>query len=478
MRILLTGANGYIGMRLLPKLLDDGHEVICAVRNKIRFTSNEELIEKVEIVELDFLEDTEAPEKIRDIDVAYYLIHSMSASTKDFDEKEAEAARNFNKMMSGTSVKQVIYLSGIINEKELSKHLKSRKQVEEILYKGYFNLTVLRAAIIVGSGSSSFEIIRDLCEKLPMMVTPKWVKTRCQPIAIRNIIQYLTGVIGREDCYNESFDVGGPDILTYKEMMLKYAEVRDLKIWIVDVPVMSPKLSSYWLYFVTSTSYRLAQNLVDSMKVEVITKDTRLQEKLNIEPIHYKEAIEMAFYKIEQNEVVSSWKDSLSSGRFRKELNKYVQLPKYGCLRDKKEVKIEDPEAVLERIWSIGGLNGWYYADFLWKVRGFLDKLFGGVGLRRGRTHPNKINAGDSLDFWRVLLADREEKRLLLFAEMKVPGEAWLEFKIDENNVLHQNATFRPKGLLGRLYWYSMYPFHYFIFEGMINTIAKGKKKE
>ncbi|SDS07136.1 SDR family oxidoreductase [Christiangramia echinicola] len=477
MRILLTGANGYIGMRLLPQLLEQGHEVVCAVRNKNRFTSNDELKEKVEIVELDFLEDSSAPEKIRNIDIAYYLIHSMTGSTKDFDKQEALAAENFIKMMSETSVNQVIYLSGIINEEKLSKHLKSRKAVEEILYKGEFNLTVLRAAIIVGSGSSSFEIIRDLCEKLPVMVTPKWVKTRSQPIAIRNIIQYLTGVIDRKECYNESFDVGGPDVLTYQEMMEQYAEVRDLKIWIVGVPFMSPKLSSYWLYFVTSTSYRLAQNLVDSMSVEVITKDTRLKEILNIELISYKEAIRLAFYKIEQNEVLSSWKDSLSSGRFRKELNKYIQIPKYGCLQDKKSIKVDNPEEALERVWAIGGLNGWYYGNWLWKFRGYIDKLFGGVGLRRGRTHPNNINAGDSLDFWRVLLADKEEKRLLLFAEMKVPGEAWLEFKIDEDNVLHQNATFRPKGLLGRAYWYAMYPFHFFIFEGMINKIAKGIKK-
>ncbi len=477
MRILVTGANGYIGMRLLPQLLEQGHEIVCAVRNKDRFTSVEELKQKVEIVELDFLEDTKAPEKIRNIDVAYYLIHSMTASTSDFDKQEALAAKNFNKMMAGTSVNQVIYLSGIINEEKLSKHLKSRKAVEEILYKGDFNLTVLRAAIIVGSGSSSFEIIRDLCEKLPLMVTPKWVKTKSQPIAIRNIIQFLTGVIGREDCYNESFDVGGPDVLTYQEMMEQYAEVRGLKIWIFGVPFMSPKLSSYWLYFVTSTSYRLAQNLVDSMSVEVITRDTRLQEILDIEMISYKEAIKLAFFKIEQNEVISSWKDSLSSGRFRKELNKYIQIPKYGCMQDKKSVKVDDPEETLERVWAIGGLTGWYYGNWLWKVRGYLDKLAGGVGLRRGRTNPNKINAGDSLDFWRVLLADKEEKRLLLFAEMKVPGEAWLEFKIDDNNVLHQNATFRPKGLLGRAYWYAMYPFHFFIFEGMINRIAKGNKK-
>ncbi|MFV8224912.1 SDR family oxidoreductase [Christiangramia aquimixticola] len=472
MRILLTGANGYIGMRLLPQLLEQGHEVICAVRNKNRFTSNEDLQENVEVVELDFLKDDTAPQKIKDIDIAFYLIHSMSASTSDFDEKEAQAARNFNKIMAETSVKQVIYLSGIINEEKLSKHLESRKAVEETLYKGKFNLTVLRAAIIVGSGSSSFEIIRDLCEKLPAMITPKWVNTRIQPIAIRNIIQYLTGVIGREDCYNQSFDVGGPDILTYKEMMEQYAEVRGLKIWIVSVPVMSPKLSSYWLYFVTSTSYRLAQNLVDSMSVEVITKDTRLQEILNIDLISYKEAIAQAFYKIEQNEVISSWKDSLSSGRLDKGLNKYIQIPTYGCVQDKKSIKVDEPEIVLERIWAIGGLNGWYYGNWLWQIRGHFDKLFGGVGLRRGRTHPTRINAGDSLDFWRVLLADKENRRLLLFAEMKVPGEAWLEFRIDENNVLHQVATFRPKGLLGRAYWYAMYPFHFFIFEGMIQKIA------
>ena len=262
--------------------------------------------------------------------------------------------------------------------------------------------------------------------------------------------------------------------MTYQEMMEQYAEVRELKLWIFGVPFMSPKLSSYWLYFVTSTSYRLAQNLVDSMSVEVITRDTRLKEILDIDLISYKEAIEMAFYKIEQNEVISSWKDSLSSGRFRKELNKYVQIPKYGCLQDKKSIEVKDPEEALKRVWAIGGLNGWYYGNWLWKVRGYMDKLAGGVGLRRGRTHPNKINAGDSLDFWRVLLADKEERRLLLFAEMKVPGEAWLEFKIDEDNVLHQNATFRPKGLLGRAYWYAMYPFHFFIFEGMINKIAYG----
>lgn len=474
MKILLTGANGYIGLRLLPQLLELGHEVICAVRNRKRFAANKDVLAKIKIVEIDFLKDTIAPDLIKDIDVAYYLIHSMTASTKDFDDQEALAATNFNKIMAGTTVNQVIFLSGIVNEEKLSKHLQSRKRVEDILYQGNYNITVLRAAIIVGSGSSSFEIIRDLCEKLPIMITPKWVRTKCQPLAVRDVLNFLSGVIGNEKCYNESFDIGGPDILSYKEMMQQYAEVRGLKLCIIEVPVMSPKLSSYWLYFVTSTSYKLALNLVDSMKVEVVTNDTRLQEILGIKPISYKEAIKLAFYKIEQNQVVSSWKDSMSSGRFKNELSQYIQVPTYGCLKDEKSVKIEDPELVLNRIWAIGGLNGWYYGNWLWKVRGYLDKVFGGVGLRRGRTHPSEISAGDSLDFWRVLLANKEEKRLLLFAEMKIPGEAWLEFEIDDENVLHQTATFRPKGIWGRLYWYTMLPFHYFIFGGMLRQIAKG----
>ncbi len=474
MRILLTGANGYIGLRLVPQLLELGHEVVCAVRDKKRFSPNKELLKRVEVVEIDFLQAAKIPEEIKNIDIAYYLIHSMSASTSDFDSKEAQAATTFNEIMAGTTVKQVIYLSGIINNEELSKHLESRKKVEEILYQGNFNVTVLRAAIIVGSGSSSFEIIRDLCEKLPLMVTPSWVKTKCQPISIRDVLQFLTGVIGLEKAYNESFDIGGPDIITYKQMMQQYAEVRNLKILIIDVPVLSPKLSSYWLYFVTATSFKLAQNLVDSMKVEVISNDKRLQDILEIEPISYKEAIKLAFNKIEQNQVLSSWKDSMSSGRFQKDLNKYIQVPTYGCLKDAQSIKVENPEEVLNRIWAIGGIQGWYYGNWLWKIRGYFDKLFGGVGLRRGRTNATEIASGDSLDFWRVLLADKEQKRLLLFAEMKVPGEAWLEFEIDDENILHQTATFRPRGLWGRLYWYTMLPFHYFIFEGMLNKIAKG----
>lgn len=473
MRILLTGANGYVGKRLLPELLNQGHEVVCCVRNKNRLGLDAATLKKITIWEVDFLDEPQFENLPNSFDVAFYLIHSMTSSTEKFDEMEAKSALNFNTYLYKIGTRQVVYLSGIVNQDNLSKHLQSRLNVEEILYQGNFKTTVLRAAIIVGSGSSSFEIIRDLCEKLPVMITPKWVLTKSQPIAIRDVIQYLIGVMLNEKCYNESFDIGGPNIITYKQMMLLYAKTRKIKLWIFTIPVMTPKLSSYWLYFVTSTSYKLAVNLVDSMKMEVVCKDNRLQQILGVKPISYVDAIKLAFLKIEQNLVISSWKDSLVSGRFKEDLSGYIQVPTYGCLKDIKALKIKNPEAVIENIWSIGGEKGWYYGNWLWEIRGFMDKLVGGVGLQRGRTHTNEIASGDSLDFWRVLLADKEEKRLLLFAEMRLPGEAWLEFRIDENNVLHQIATFRPKGLLGRLYWFSVLPFHYFIFNGMINNIAK-----
>ncbi|GGG55364.1 epimerase [Croceivirga lutea] len=473
MKILLTGANGYIGMRILPQLLDMGHDVVCAVRDQNRLSIDKETREKVEIIEIDFLDEIPKNPIPKDIEAAYYLIHSMTSSISDFDEKEAKAAKKFNELVSKTQLKQVIYLSGIVNDEQLSKHLSSRKNVEDILYQGEFSLTVLRAGIIVGSGSSSFEIIRDLCEKLPLMITPKWVLTKTQPIAIRDVIAFLSGVLGNKDTYNQSFDIGGPDVLTYKEMLHKYAKVRGFKNYIFTVPVMTPKLSSYWLYFVTSTSYKLAVNLVDSMKMEVIAKDNKLQQLLNIKTHSYEQAIDLAFKKIEQNQVISSWKDSIASGQVKKNLEKYIQVPKYGVLKDVQTLKIEDSEKTLENIWRIGGETGWYYGSWLWKIRGYLDKLNGGPGLRRGRTNPDRIFPGDALDFWRVLLADKKAKRLLLFAEMRLPGEAWLEFKIDDNNVLHQTATFRPKGLKGRLYWYSVLPFHFFIFNGMIKNIAQ-----
>ncbi|GAA4299317.1 SDR family oxidoreductase [Nibribacter koreensis] len=473
MKILLTGATGYIARRLLPVLLEAGHAVVCCVRDKQRFIAENYPDAKLTVIEVDFLKKETLAAIPLDIDAAYYLIHSMSTSSGDFSSMEAAAAQNFVEALALTQVQHIVYLSGIVNERHLSKHLQSRQRVEEILGTSAIPLTTLRAGIIVGSGSASFEIIRDLVEKLPVMIAPKWLNTHCQPIAIRNVIEFLAGVLCRPSTFHQSFDIGGPDILTYKQMLLQFAEVRGLKRSIFIVPVMTPRLSSYWLYFVTATSYPLARNLVDSMKVEMVCAPNQLAQELGIHLLPYKEAIAMAFDKIEQNEVISSWKDALSSNILSKGIAQHIEMPVNGCFKDVQRVPVQDPELALQKIWAIGGTNGWYYGNWLWVIRGILDKLVGGVGLRRGRKSPTKIQAGDSLDFWRVLLASKEQKRLLLYAEMKLPGEAWLEFKIT-GNTLEQTATFRPLGIWGRLYWYAVLPFHGFIFKGMINQIAAG----
>jgi uncharacterized protein YbjT (DUF2867 family) len=457
---------------LLPILLAEGHEVICCVRDKRRTDLSNFDGENIKIIELDFLNEKSLDLIPKDINVAYYLIHSMSVSTNDFDTLEEISATNFRNSIQKTDVKQVIYLSGIVNEEELSKHLSSRKNVEDILGSGTYNLTTLRAGIIVGSGSASFEIMRDLVEKLPIMVTPKWLNTKSQPIAIRNVLEFLKGVMLNEYTYNKSFDIGGPEIFTYKEMLLTFAEVRNLKRTIITLPIMTPKLSSYWLYFVTSTSYRLAINLVDSMKVEVICKENDLAERLQIKLIPYKEAVKLAFDKIDQQDVISSWIDAQSSNVLAKGISNLIEVPTFGCFQDKREKAVKNEKETVDKIWAIGGENGWYYGNFLWAMRGFMDKLSGGIGLRRGRKSHTKLSVGDALDFWRVLYADKEEKRLLLYAEMKLPGEAWLEFKI-ENNILYQTATFRPLGLWGRIYWYAVLPFHGFIFKGMMNKLTE-----
>lgn len=478
MKILLTGTTGYIAKRLLPVLLEQGHEVICSVRDKNRLPKDGIYNHtRVSLFEADYLNEISYNKILDGVDAAYYLIHSMSSGIDDFERLEAESASNFVNLINKTTAKQIIYLGGITNETKLSRHLASRKNVEEVLKRGKVPVTILKAGIIVGSGSASFEIIRDLVEKLPIMIAPKWLKTKHQPIAIRNVIESLTGVLLNEKTFNRSFDIGGPDVLSYKEMLQRFAEVRGLKRVILSVPVMTPRLSSYWLYFVTATSYKLAVNLVNSMKVEIVARDNDLVKMLDLNLISYKDAIKLAFQKIEQNMVVSSWKDSLVSSSRENSLQSHINIPVNGCFVDKREKEITtNTEHVLNNVWSIGGERGWYYANWLWGVRGFIDKIFGGVGLRRGRTNSFAIDTGDTLDFWRVLAADKKNKRLLLYAEMKLPGEAWLEFTIIEKNgksFLQQTATFRPKGLLGRLYWYSVLPFHYFVFDGMGRNIVK-----
>ncbi len=475
MKILLTGATGYIGKRLLPVLVDKGHQVVCCVRDLNRFNPPESLKSKIDVIELDLLDTSTMANIPKDIDGAYYLVHSMSSS-KDYEKLEHDSALNFKEAMNATAVKHVVYLSGIINAEGLSKHLSSRKNVEEELSRGRYKLTTLRAGIIIGSGSASFEIIRDLVEKLPLMITPKWLQTRCQPIGVTDVIRFLVKSLFNEKGFDKDFDIGGPDILTYKEMLLEFAAVRNLKRSIFIVPVMTPRLSSYWLYFVTSTSYNLAIALVNSMKVEVICRNNDWAKILGIEPISYRAALEKAFNKIESNEIISSWKDAMSSGTMEMEISDFINVPSFGCFKDQREMKFDSFENTVDRIWRIGGKNGWYYGNWLWEIRGFLDNMVGGVGLRRGRTSEVELHSGDAVDFWRVLYANKKEGRLLLFAEMKLPGEAWLEFRV-KDEVVVQTATFRPVGLPGRLYWYAVYPFHGFIFNGMLKRIASPKNK-
>jgi uncharacterized protein YbjT (DUF2867 family) len=479
MKVLLAGANGYIGTRLIPVLLEKGHTVVCLVRDKRRFHEQNDYSDKVTLLTADLLKEESISSFPGDIDAAYYLVHSM-AQADDFAALEALSAHHFVQAINQTNCKQVIYLSGITNDTNLSNHLLSRRHVEDVLNECIAPVTVLRAAIIIGSGSSSFEIIRDLTEKLPIMTVPRWVNTKCQPIAIRDVLGYLEGVLLNEASFHNTYDIGGPDVLTFKQMMLTYAKVRKLNRYIITIPFLSPKISSYWLYFVTSTSYPLAQSLVDSMKNETIMKNNDIDYIVKRHCLPYEEALKLAFEKIEQNSIVSSWKDALNNGYLTSGFMDQIKVPQNGTMEYKVKQPFErDTAAVFSNIMAIGGNRGWYYWDWIWSIRGFLDKLFGGVGSRRGRTSNVSVSPGDVIDFWRVLLADTINSRLLLYAEMKLPGEAWLEFKIIKRQgqtFLSQIATFRPRGLWGRMYWYLMWPFHLFIFKGMAKRITDYKE--
>ena len=432
MRILLTGANGYIGMRLLPVLVEAGHEVTCVVRDQKRFQPSPYLRNKVSIIEFDFLNPENAVLNFnnKQFDVAYYLIHSLGDTSTTLKEYEKRSAGCFVLVSTLTKVKQIIYLSGICNAEEMSKHLSSRKAVKDVIKQSEIPYTIFEAGIIVGSGSVSFEMIRDLTEKLPIMIVPRWLNSRCQPIAIRNVINYLHMSLLNERTFFKTFEIGGPDVLTYKKMLREFAAVRNYKRYIISLPISFPMLSSYWLNMATSTNISIAKQLVHSMKTDVVCKESSIRDIIHQELIPYREAVKMAFERIEQNMVISSWTDAASSSLSSLDISQYIEVPVNGCYIDRKWIEIdkEDVEIVSGRFFGIGGDQGWYYADSLWRIRGVLDKILGGVGIGRGRRSKVDIQPGDALDFWRVLLADHKNNRLLLFAEMKLPGEAWLEF--------------------------------------------------
>lgn len=478
--VLVTGANGYIGKRLIRGLLDKGHEVTATVRDCGRFDELQyrDAADRLHVIEADFLDENTLKHLPKHIDAAYYLIHSMS-SGEGFAEREERCARNFSERAAALKWHHIVYLGGLVTQTEgLSEHMSSRVKVESILEQCPVPLTALRASIIVGSGSGSFEIVRDLTEKLPVLITPRWVHTRCQPIAIRNVIEYLIGVAMQPDSRNRRFDIGGPEVMSYLELIKRYAKIRGLRRLFIPTPVLSPRLSSGWLCLLTSTSFPLARALVDSLTHETVCHDEEIQKLIPLKLLSYNEAVELALEKIAQNLVPSSWMDALTSGTLSPELFSAVKVPEHGVLSDQQTTPLtSSKDAAIERIWSLGGANGWPSMNWAWKLRGSIDKWFGGIGIRRGRRHPSELRAGDALDFWRVLLADRERGRLILYAEMKLPGEAWLEFSIDEHGhgpVLKQTATFRPQGLLGRAYWYLVLPLHFLLFPRMARRLAAG----
>lgn len=475
-KILITGANGFVGKRLIVDLLHQGHEIyaLCRIKGTKVFAE--------ERANLHYIwGDLRNPETIKDIpkdiEVAYYLVHSMSEIVSSLVDTEMEVVEQFLKGIQDSQIKQIIYLGGIINdEKKLSPHLTSRLLVENALKKSGIPYTVLRASIIIGAGSASFEIIRDLCEKLPIMIAPKWVNSLCQPIAIRDVLFYLSQVLLNPKCMNKTFDIGGPEAFTFKEAMLKYAKFRNLKRWIINVPVLTLRLSSYWLVFITSVRYSLCSYLVESMKTNTIVQLNEIQTIIPHTCLTYTQSLELAFQKISQNEVISSWMDSWEILGNDPNIENYIQVPDEGCLQDERRILVKDSKAAaIDRIWQIGGNTGYYALNWAWHLRGFFDQMIGGVGLNRGRRHPSEILPGDSIDFWRVILADKDTGHLILYAGMKMPGEAWLQFKLEQKNhewFLVQTATFRPKGLLGRLYWYALIPFHCFIFQKMAKALA------
>ncbi|MCB1214597.1 MAG: SDR family oxidoreductase [Deltaproteobacteria bacterium] len=468
-KILLTGATGYVGGRLLPLLLKKGYSVRCMARHPERLTQAESKVEKVAG---DVLKKENLKTAFEGIHTAYYLIHSLS-SGKDFEELEYQSAHNFAQAAQAAGIKKIIYLGGLGSEKKsLSKHLSSRQEVGEILRNSGIPIIEFRASVILGSGSLSFEMVRALVERLPIMTTPRWVRTPTQPIAIEDVLSYLLLAAQEDFPQSRIFEIGGASVVTYGEIMQEYARQRGLRRSLIPVPVLSPGLSSLWLSLVTPLYAKVGKKLIEGIRNPTLVKDPSALREFPIRPMGLSQAIERALKKEDQEFTQSHWTDALSS----------VDRSQWGGIRvksrliDTKQKSVSvPPEKAFLPIQSIGGKNGWYYANSLWRLRGFLDSLIGGVGLRRGRRDPINLKVGDALDFWRVESFAPPHK-LLLKAEMKVPGRAWLEFKVESQglgSLIQQTALFDPKGLSGMLYWYLLYPIHQKIFQGMLDKIAE-----
>jgi uncharacterized protein YbjT (DUF2867 family) len=475
-RVLVTGATGYVGGRLVPEMLDAGHEVRCLARSPAKLDGRA-WSDRVEVVRGD-VGDREAMLAAMDgIDAAYYLVHSMGA-TEEFAARDRVAAATFRDAAADRGLSQIVYLGGLgSDDSRLSEHLTSRHDVGEVLADGPVPVTELRAAVVIGSGSASFEMLRHLTDVLPVMVTPRWVRTRCQPIAIRDVLAYLVGVLGNARACGRVFEIGGPDVVTYEEMMQLYADVAGLPSRVVvRVPVLSPRLSSYWVGLVTPLPVGLARPLIDSLVNEVVVRDDAITEVVPRECLPLRRAIELALSRTRDLEVTTSWAEAELVGR--SPADPLPSDPQWsgGVVMDDTQTVVTDTpvDEVWEAVCSVGGERGWPAADPLWEVRGVADRVLGGPGMRRGRRHPTELRVGDAVDFFRVE-AIVPRRMLRLRAEMKVPGEAWLEWTMDRNGDgtrLVQRARFHPRGVWGRVYWYAMLPFHHFIFGRLAAAVA------
>ena len=484
--VAVLGATGYVGGRLVPRLLERGHEVVAVGRSLSKLRSRPWAVHpKLELRAADALDEDALLQALRGCEAVYYLVHSMEPKT-DFASVDRRAAACLARVAEKAGVKRILYLGGLGAEdgdSNLSPHLRSRAEVSLILATGAASVTTLRAAMIIGSGSASFEMLRYLVDRLPVMITPRWISTPSQPIAIRNVLDYLIGCLEQPETTGRTFDVGGPDVLTYRELMEIYAEEAGLaKRWIFPVPVFSPRLSSYWIHLVTPVPGGLARPLAEGLKNNVVCQEHTIRELLPVPLLSCREAIHLAVRHHLQHDIETHWTDA---GALPPEETVYPGDAAWSGGTVYQDCRTVTIQASVEKTWQtilrIGGETGWYYGDTLWSIRGLMDKLLGGVGSRRGRRHPYTVQVGDALDFWRVL-AVLPQQRLRLLAEMKVPGQALLDFQVRSAGPglteIEQTAWFVPSGLSGMLYWWAISPLHNLVFSGMLRGIARATGAE
>ncbi|QDU44744.1 3 beta-hydroxysteroid dehydrogenase/Delta 5--_4-isomerase [Symmachiella dynata] len=474
--ILLTGGTGYVGGRLIPLLEKQGYPLRCVARQPQHLEARVQA--STEIVQGDLFEPESLRTALDGIDTAFYMVHSLGTG-QDFEKEDRTAALNFAEAARHANVRRIIYLGGLGESQDgLSPHLRSRQEVGDILRQAGSQVIEFRASIIIGSGSLSFELIRSLVQKLPVMIWPQWVSTPAQPIAIEDVLAYLMAAIEYIDQESRVFEIGGPDQVSYGGVMLEYANQRGLKRWTIPVPFLSPRLSSLWLGLVTPVFARIGRKLVESLRnPTVVHNDDALQAFPDIQPRSSQAAIARALAKEDQEFAETRWSDAISSAGSPKSWGGV----RFGNrLVDSRTATTHvSAERAFEPIRKIGGKTGWYFATWLWRIRGYLDLMVGGVGMRRGRRNPNTLTVGETLDFWRVQ-AYEPNRRLRLDAEMKLPGRAWLEFEVTESagaTTIRQTAVFDPVGLLGLMYWYGIYPLHRLIFAGMLREIVKAAER-